>query len=343
MHESRESKTLKIVKRCLLIDETAHRTYSTLAKHAPNPSLREFWQAMADEEEGHVAFWSKIASDVHLADKLPVLFDNADEVIAELDAILPKVKSLKHDNLGELSIEDSFIVAYWLEFYMLHPAFEVLYLLLRGLIKEPCPQDDYENHINRFVEALATYGKVTPALELLGETLQRLWRENKKLAERATRDGLTDCLTRQAFNEIARQLCFLARRKQESVGMMMIDLDHFKKVNDKMGHQVGDMVIKFAGQTIQKNIREADVVARYGGEEFIVCMPNIELPRAKEVAERVRTAFAQMEIDSLSPTLSVGVSVKVIDGDIDASLQKLLKEADTNLYRAKELGRNRVI
>ena len=343
MDNTPESKTLQIVKRCLVIDETAHRTYSALAKHTPNKPLGEFWQAMAKEEEGHVTFWSKIVSDVVLADKLPVLFENANEIIDELDAILPKIKSLKSDNLEKLSVEESFIIAYWLEFYMLHPAFEVLYHLLRGLVNEPCPQDEYENHINRFVEALATFGKVTPALELLGETLQRLWRENKKLAERATRDGLTDCLNRQAFNEIARQLCFLARRKSETVGIMMIDLDNFKDVNDKMGHQIGDLVIKFAGQTIQKNIRDADVVARYGGEEFIVCMPDIDLERAKEVAERVRIAFSQMEIDSLSPTLSVGVSVKIIGDNIDASIQALLKEADANLYRAKELGRNRVI
>lgn len=343
MSHNSESKTLQIVKRCLVLDETAYRTYSKLAGHAANPPLREFWQAMADEEETHVAFWSKIASDVVLADKLPVLFENADDVIAELDAILPKVKSLLRDNLAELSVEDSFIVAYWLEFYMLHPAFEVLYLLLRGLINEPCPQDEYENHINRFVEALAKYGKVTPSLELLGETLQRLWRENRKLAERATRDGLTDCLTRQAFNEIVRQICFLAKRKSETVGFMMLDLDHFKKVNDELGHQVGDMVIKFAGQTIKKNIRDADVVARYGGEEFIVCMPNIDLPQAKEVAERIRVAFSQMQIDLLSPTLSIGVSVKPIHEDVDVSIQELLKEADTNLYRAKELGRNRVV
>lgn len=343
MHNSPESKTLQIVKRCLVIDEMAHRTYSALAKQTSNRPLGEFWQAMAKEEETHVNFWSKIVSDVVLADKLPVLFENANEIIAELDAILPKIKSLQCDNLETLSVEESFIIAYWLEFYMLHPAFEVLYHLLRGLVNEPCPQDEYENHINRFVEALATFGKVTPALELLGETLQRLWRENKKLAERATRDGLTDCLNRQAFNEITRQLCFLARRKSETVGIMMIDLDNFKKVNDELGHQVGDMVIKFAGQTIEKNIRGADVVARYGGEEFIVCMPNIDLARAKEVAERVRVAFSQMEIDTLSPTLSVGVSVKTIGDDIDVSIQELLKEADANLYRAKELGRNRVI
>jgi diguanylate cyclase (GGDEF)-like protein len=340
---NRESQTLEIVKRCLIIDETAHHTYRALATYATNPSLKQFWHAMAEEEEAHVTFWRKIVSDVLLADKLPILFDDANEVIAELDAILPKVKKLNLGNLAELSVEDSFIVAYWLEFYMLHPAFEVLYHLLHGLIKEPCPQDEYENHINRFVTALAEHGKVTPALELLGETLQRLWRENKKLAERATRDGLTDCLNRQAFNEIARQLCFLARRKNETVGMLMIDLDHFKRVNDELGHLVGDMVIKFAGQTIQKNIREADVVARYGGEEFIVCMPNTELKLAREVAERVRIAFSQMEIDSLSPTLSIGVSVKTVGDNIDTSIQELLKEADANLYRAKEMGRNRVV
>lgn len=342
MDNTSESKTLQIVKRCLVIDKIAHQTYSALAKHTSNKPLGEFWQAMAKEEETHVAFWSKIVSDVVLADKLPALFEDANEIINELDAILPKIKSVQSDNLEKCSVEESFIIAYWLEFYMLHPAFEVLYHLLRGLVNEPCPQDEYENHINRFVEALATFGKVTPALELLGETLQRLWRENKKLAERATRDGLTDCLNRQAFNEIARQLCFLARRKSETVGIMMIDLDNFKKVNDELGHQVGDMVIKFAGQTIQKNIRGADVVARYGGEEFIVCMPDIDLARAKEVAERVRIAFSQMEIDALSPTLSVGVSVKTIADDIDVSIQGLLKEADANLYRAKEQGRNRV-
>jgi diguanylate cyclase (GGDEF)-like protein len=226
---------------------------------------------------------------------------------------------------------------------MLHPAFEVLYHLLRVLVQDPCPEDEYENHIDRFVKALSLYGKVTPALELLGETLQRLWRENKKLAERATRDSLTHCLNRQAFEEIARHLCYLSKRKNETVGMMMIDLDHFKQVNDELGHHVGDAVLKCVVQVIQDNVRDSDVVARYGGEEFIVCMPDITLDLAKAVAERVRLAFAEMRFGKLSPTLSAGVTVMGIGDDIEACIQDLIRTADRNLYQAKESGRNRVV
>jgi diguanylate cyclase (GGDEF)-like protein len=123
----------------------------------------------------------------------------------------------------------------------------------------------------------------------------------------------------------------------------MIDLDHFKKVNDEFGHNVGDVVLKCASKVIQENVRDSDVVARYGGEEFVVCMPNISLELARSVAERIRSTFAEVCFEKLTPTLSAGVAVMKIGEDIDACMQDLLKKSDDNLYRAKESGRNRVV
>lgn len=171
--------------------------------------------------------------------------------------------------------------------------------------------------------------------------------------EQLRRLGLTDALTavgnRRYFDQRLNEEMMRAQRARVSLGCLFVDVDHFKRINDRYGHAVGDEVLQTIAQRIRSQLRGADVVARYGGEEFSVLLPQADLARAAEVAERIRRAIAEApiaisgSIDLLAVTASIGVATYIgIDGDANGHARRLLSAADTALYRAKQQGRNRV-
>lgn len=164
------------------------------------------------------------------------------------------------------------------------------------------------------------------------------------------RESVTDPLT-GVFNRRYLDRCLAddvasARRYNLPLSVLMIDIDHFKLVNDTHGHQFGDRVLATIGEIISKALRESDSVARYGGEEFLVIARHTPLEGATELAERLRTAIEshEMNLPGQAESLHVTVSIGVADlsGEI-AETERLIHLADDNLYRAKEAGRNRTV
>jgi diguanylate cyclase (GGDEF)-like protein len=124
----------------------------------------------------------------------------------------------------------------------------------------------------------------------------------------------------------------------------MIDVDHFKRVNDQYGHLTGDMVLREVGRIITQSTREIDIAGRYGGEEFCVILPDTDKPGALQVAERIRSALADQKIKANDAMLHVHVSVGVATFPEDAlQMEEIMDKADWALYRAKKMGRNRVV
>jgi len=159
---------------------------------------------------------------------------------------------------------------------------------------------------------------------------------------RATTDALTGLPNRRYFDEY---LGLLARRRraEDRVGVLMIDIDRFKKLNDTFGHAVGDHVLREVAQAIARAVREDDVPARFGGEEFAVLLKNPSAEVAVEVGERVRRAVSQLDLRRMGvPGVSVSVGVAVAD-EPDVPLDLVIDEADQALYRAKRAGRDRVV
>ncbi|HLI24802.1 MAG TPA: GGDEF domain-containing protein, partial [Acidimicrobiales bacterium] len=151
-------------------------------------------------------------------------------------------------------------------------------------------------------------------------------------------DGLTGLANRREFeNALAREVS-RCQRVREPLSLMLIDVDHFKRVNDTRGHLAGDEVLRTLAATLQQQVREMDIVARYGGEEFAVLLPSCTTADAVTVAERVRRAVTA-SASLLGVTVSAGVAT-MPDHAPDAV--KLVAEADDALYRAKRQGRNRV-
>lgn len=144
----------------------------------------------------------------------------------------------------------------------------------------------------------------------------------------------------QASLELAR-----AQRYQYPLSLFMLDIDHFKEVNDRYGHISGDMVLKQLSQEMPRYLREHDLIGRIGGEEFAVLLPETSLEAATLIAERLRQAveklsFKVMHESTIQLTISIGVASSI---EVEQNLEKLWQESDLRLYQAKSSGRNQVV
>ena len=164
----------------------------------------------------------------------------------------------------------------------------------------------------------------------------------QKFKDEALHDPLTGLLNRRGLmNAIQGCLAYL-QRQRHSAAFFMIDLDHFKHINDKIGHDGGDDVLIAVAEVLQKELRQSDVLARYGGEEFIVFLPQIDRNSAQLAAERLLLAVRSMQLpqSAQSQNLTISLGIAVFDADFDFDCQ--LRRADHALYQAKARGRDRI-
>lgn len=170
-------------------------------------------------------------------------------------------------------------------------------------------------------------------------------RLNQQLRERALRDDLTGTLSRRGLREHGeRMLAGQEPARQDSgVAALMLDVDHFKAVNDRHGHLVGDEVLRHLSAVMTEHLRDDALLARYGGEEFTVLLPVRSRQDAETVAERLRQAIEAQPCESRAGRIRVTVSIGVAFHQTAHSLDEVLSRADTRLYEAKQAGRNRVI
>lgn len=157
----------------------------------------------------------------------------------------------------------------------------------------------------------------------------------------ATRDSLTNALTRRYIDEACAHELARSRRNDKPLALLMMDLDHFKRVNDTHGHQAGDTVLVDFVKTVRALLRSKDLLGRFGGEEFVVLLPETPLDDAMVVAERIRAACANSpDSTKIACTVSIGVTTNLADRD---TVDTLMARADAALYQAKAEGRNRVV
>ncbi|MEB2858419.1 diguanylate cyclase [Pseudomonas atacamensis] len=164
---------------------------------------------------------------------------------------------------------------------------------------------------------------------------------NAELLSLATHDGLTGVYNRRRFDEKITEYSLLSRRTGRPFALLLIDADHFKRINDSHGHAVGDEVLQQLATLIQNSVRSTDFVARYGGEEFAVLLPEVAQPDTPEVvAEKIRAAVAEAQFPGVgNVTVSIGLGLA---DPADNNHTALIKRADQQLYQAKAAGRNQV-
>jgi diguanylate cyclase (GGDEF)-like protein len=228
---------------------------------------------------------------------------------------------------------------------MLNPEFATMFHIFKTLDGLDDMEEKYELHVNEFIEGLMKYGETIPDAELLGDTLQSLWKDNKRLAMESTLDLLTGIFNRRGFFNAINPMLHLAHRKRFKVSIMIADIDHFKKVNDTYGHQRGDEVLKYVGAIINSSIRRSDIAGRYGGEEFVIYADCRDMASEQVVAEKIRRNVETKTEDAMGikVTVSIGVASSFISGSTEKDMAALVTKADKNLYKAKAEGRNRII
>lgn len=167
----------------------------------------------------------------------------------------------------------------------------------------------------------------------------------ESLRDEATHDQLTGVWNRAGIRDILQRECARLRRTGRSVGVVLADLDHFKRVNDTHGHLAGDQVLREIAQRMQGSVRAYDSIGRYGGEEFVIILPDCHADAAFLQAERLRSVVSGRTVRagnvSIAVTLSLGVAASAQTGCEDC--ESLLQAADSALYRAKAAGRDRIL
>jgi diguanylate cyclase (GGDEF)-like protein len=196
-------------------------------------------------------------------------------------------------------------------------------------------------NVNSAVVLSATMATVVGTVAL---SLLEFSRKAQRLNELAGRDPLTGTMNRRAWRTVIESECSRAKRRNAPFSVMMIDIDHFKKVNDLYGHPAGDGVLTSSARIIAMQLRAIDTLSRYGGEEFVVLLVDADEQAAARVAERIRASIAESMIDWEDVTFAVTCSIGVTEFDPETDTpNSLVARADKAMYRAKSLGRNRVV
>ncbi|MRX06411.1 diguanylate cyclase [Pseudoduganella sp. FT25W] len=187
-------------------------------------------------------------------------------------------------------------------------------------------------------------GKLVAVVETLRDVTDEK-RAQVALEQLATRDGLTGLANRRCFDDTLNAEWQRALRNQQPLSLLMVDVDNFKQYNDAYGHLGGDECLQRIASAVSSEMRANDLVARYGGEEFAVILPNQSLKGAAIVAERIRCRVEQLRLPNLGSkqhvvTVSIGAATALAAAENDPS--QLVATADSALYRAKHMGRNRI-
>jgi two-component system, cell cycle response regulator len=166
--------------------------------------------------------------------------------------------------------------------------------------------------------------------------------KNRELSYRATHDSLTDLWNRPGIMDIAGRELAREEREGRRLCLAIADIDHFKEINDRFGHRVGDAILYEAAQRMKSALRSYDFVGRYGGEEFLVIMPGLDENMSINLAERLRMQIGAIPFYAMGRKISITISLGVTINNELSSLEHLINAADEALYRAKARGRNRV-
>lgn len=207
------------------------------------------------------------------------------------------------------------------------------------------PVDIIANLIDETVRMQGISQALQDELAKTNDDLAQLRTEFKRVRQESLMDPLTGVQNRRAFDASLMECCQQARDKGEDLCLLMVDIDHFKKVNDAHGHVVGDAVLKWVSVAISDCVRGADILARYGGEEFALLLPATPMAGAERVADNICNKLRNRKCrpnDQVGDIGRVTVSVGVARFAVQESEREFVNRSDVALYRAKQSGRNRV-
>lgn len=189
---------------------------------------------------------------------------------------------------------------------------------------------------------LTSHNELKQELAKAQEDLAEQRKQIEALRTAVRIDALTRVGNRAAFDERLQEAIDRLRRYQQTFSLAMIDIDHFKKINDTYGHQAGDRILKGLATKIKASLRASDVVCRYGGEEFGAILLKADLTTARQVAEKLRDSVGSSNFTLDHTTIRITISIGVAEARPEETAESLIQRADRALYKAKERGRDRV-
>ena len=331
----------EIIELCLSIDILSCTTYNKFAKECKSPVLTKEWKARTAEERTHIRFWRQ-ALILSRKKQLPLIFENHIKTRNKLVKIKKTIAQivLGFNSYGIPSEELS--LASLFEIYMLDPAFTTMFQDYSFIDKSI--EENYGKHILEFISMTKKFHGKMKSLhtELINETLHELYVSNKNLLTSSYHDSLTGIYNRRGFFNNINPILSLAERKKLDVGILMIDFDNFKNINDSLGHQAGDKALKEATSIINSSIRGSCISGRYGGDEFIILCDIENVESLEIICERIRKNIDEKseKKSGIHFTVSLGAATGKINSQHEASIATIIKKADDNLFKAKKNGRN---
>jgi diguanylate cyclase (GGDEF)-like protein len=330
----------EILAKCVELDTAAQKAYTALAAACPDPELQRTFERMASEEWAHVEWWREL-QDSNSRGRVPTIADEK-AMRSAIDETTERVASLLDTDVTTLTADEMLEYAVRFEFFMMDPAFgELIDLLDTGNARHH--HDAYSRHVMRLVHELENRAERKGLTSFLARVLARAYEDHERLVTLATRDPLTQLYNRRGFYSYLLSWLAWSERYGHSLSVLLIDVDHFKSVNDTYGHPVGDEVLCAIAGALNEAVRSSDLVARYGGDEFAVLAPETSADAASFLAERIlaHVQNAVFEIGDARLGLSVSVGAAYVPAGAAATPEQLLSCADISLYEAKDAGRAR--
>ena len=331
----------EILEMCVELDRTACRVYEQLAEAcAQDQDLHAVFSNMSAEEAHHVKWWADLI--VAWEDGLvPDIVDEHD-LLDRLLAIRTEVLATLSDDFTDLSVDQMLDLAGRMEFFMLDPVFGELTELMQPGGKIDV-REAYSRHVLRIIDAIERRHSEKGLAVFLARVLQRAFRDQQRLAALAMLDQLTNLYNRRGFLGHLNQWLSWSARYGRPVSLALIDVDHFKTINDTLGHPAGDEALVAVASAINSAIRRSDIVGRFGGDEFVVLAPETDVGELALLMERINEAVGQTPLMAGGEPviLSVSVGGAWAPGGVEVSAQAITAAADSSLYEAKASGRNR--
>lgn len=334
-----------ILEQCIAMDEFAATAYSAMAEACAEPDLATVFERMSKEERHHVDWWRDLV-DAWDQGLVPDVVNDTEGLERHMRNLFAEMQQTSPNDFTGVPHDVMLDIAARLEFFMLDPIFgELLDLTEPGGAKKH--REAYARHLERIVGAIEVFYTRGDLASFLARVLRRAWRDNLALATFATRDPLTALFNRRGLMAHLDQWMSWAGRYGRPLGVLLIDVDDFKSINDTHGHAVGDMALQTVAEKLEEAVRGSDLVARYGGDEFSVLAPETSAEELAALGSRLVAAVGEPTLTDwdgapIPLSISVGGAVATNAGSPDCKVDGLLAASDRSLYEAKQAGKSRV-